>query len=452
MAKRNFRFFPKQFRTPPNTNGQVQGPIAGSLEELIAMVNLPLIYHSTVQFALRDFELPFSADDFDFFNDQTVINLFALNQLVPNQKIQYGPNMSSPTFTVDTPMAVTGFCVFTYGEPARGLVEGNQFGPQTAITHDPASPINLRADAASLAALVANGAGATWASPAHLEIGSPTWRFLWAWLQSHLMVLQCPHSAFDTVMRERLVDIGNCCSLMDYTGFGDAQASHLYWTRRVNERLTDIMHGAQEGGLPDEDRYGTPAGTDPGYFFPINSEQNGDTEISPNRTTGQDESYGTPRAYPAVETWFRLPYPMFLFDDTKIKLTFERDGDAVGARYFQRMLDEACLKLRQGPVPALDSLGAAGQTFPLSEPGEAPQVAGGHADFTQLPAGQMRLGLGMKGFYLRPQICGKIKDELKNIDAASFGKCVANGGTCGFPRKGNIETVEAGDLGEPRDR
>lgn len=439
--------------TLPKPHGMI-----GCVQDFYQLNALPLFYHPTVEAALRDCELPFSKSDYDFFNDNTSINLFALDENVNGRssKISRTPNLSAPTFTVDTPMAVTAICVYAYGESVGALVEGNQMGTQAAMqaaNKSPASPINLRASAATAANLLAGGVipGALSLAPAHLEFGHPAWRFIWAWLQSFNLVLECPKSSYETIIRERLVDIGNCCSLIDFSGFGNSQISHLPMVRRINERLASIMTDSDEGGLPEVAAYNTPAGTDPGYFYPINCEQNADGEITPNRTTGVDASYGRPQAVVQQEMWLRLPYPIILDTSTKIKMSFERDDNAAAAPYFERMLSEACMKNALNPA----FTNAGGDHFPIHEPGQVADNSGGFAAFTQVPGGQLRVGIGLKGFQLRDTVCGALKSDIDAIAKRAAGSTSAAGairafsqGTLGMP-KGGVEEVDAGYAGEP---
>lgn len=423
-----------------------------TISQLNAMLSLPLHLQSTVEFALKELELPLSREDRDFFTQQTEINLFGAFTATDRRrarKVSSSYNLAEPTLTVQTPMIVTSIAVFGYAEPHAMLVEGNNVGPQAAVEAlasggtgiVPASPINLRNQAGALDALVNGDASALGIgfSPAHLEIGGPTWNFLWAYLSAYRLTVNCPHSAFETVMRERLVDIGNCGSLVDFRGFGSSEASHLYWTRRVNERLHEIQN-AELAGLPAI--AGTTESADPGYFLPINAEQNADFEITPNRTTGVARSYGTAQASADVERWFRLPYAIALDENTKIKLLIEKDnsGDSMSV-YFDRMLDEACMKQNLGPIPAAPN----SLNFPIAEADKAADPVGGVAAFTQIPAGLVRIGLGLKGVYVRKDVCAAWKAEMQDKDFLSqVMRGEVNLG-CGV---GGVENVPAGHVGE----
>ncbi len=434
-----------------------------TVDELIECARLPLHAYPTVEFAVRNVELPLDSDDYDWITSNE-INLFGVDSFSPRGmagKISRGKNTIGPTFTVDTPVIVTGICVFAYGEPYSTVVEGNQFGPRVDIAgldNTPASPINLRSN--QLANLFEGGAAPsqnTWACPAQLDWGGPTWRFIWAFLNAFRLRFDCPNSAYDSIINERLVDIGNCCSLIDFSGLSDAKTPHTFITRRLNTRLAGIT---MPSTIQTYDN--SPAVTEPGYFVPINSEQNADGEITPNRMTAMDAAYGRPAALPAVESWYRLPFPMPLDTNTKIKLIMDKaEGDE---DYEQRMLDEGLMRSCASPIPGV------GPNFRLDETEHDADDDGGYAGFTNIPGGMMRLGLGLKGFQVREGVCHQWKRTLADkslmsqlLSSTGYAPAVANYagiGTCGAPEDhgdkiidsyfggGGIEEVPAGYVGD----
>lgn len=376
-----------------------------TVDELIACANLPLHVYPTVEVALRNIELPLNQDDYNWVtgNEIDLFGVDAFGDASAVRKIARGKNTTGPTFTMDTPTIVTGICVFAYGEPVSTVVEGNSFFPRATIAgldRTPASPINLRRD--QLANLFPGGnlpAGVT-ACPSQLDWGGPTWRFIWAFLNAFRLRFDCPNSAYDTIMNERLVDVGNCCSLVDFSGLSDARMPASFITRRMNARFANITMPTSDGTY---DSAG--AVTDPGAFIPINAEQNSDGEITPNRGVANEAAYGRPAALPAVETWYRLPFPMPLDTNTKIKLILDKaPGDE---DYFQRMIDEGVMRGCVGPVPGLD------QAFRIEENG-VEDDDGGYAGFTNIPGGMLRLGLGLKGFQVREGVCHQFKRAVNN--------------------------------------
>lgn len=398
-----------------------------TVDELIECAKLPMHAYPTVEFALRNIELPLSQTDYNWISSNE-INLFGIDSLMRDNaanRIARGKNTTGPTFTVDTPTVVTGICVFAYGEPYSTVVEGNQFYPRSAMDNAatiPASPINLRQS------LAADGVTPCWqkllpggvagnftgACPAQLDWGGSTWRFIWAFLNAFRLRFDCPNSAYDTIMNERLVDIGNCCSLIDFSGLSDAKTPHTFIARRLNAVMENIT-------LPTSPATSDGSGTvaEPGYFVPINAEQNADGEITPNRMTAMDAAYGRPAALPAVETWYRLPFPMPLDTNTKIKLILDKaEGDE---DYFTRMIDEGVMRSCAGPIPS-----ATGSHFRIDETDHDADDDGGYAGFTNIPGGMVRLGLGLKGFQVREGVCHQFKRALG--DKALLAQMLTGGG------------------------
>jgi len=187
-----------------------------------------------------------------------------------------------------------------------------------------------------------------------------------------------------------------------------------------------------------------PAVTAPGYFVPINSEQNADGEITPNRMVADDAAYGRPAALPAIETWYRLPFPMPLDTNTKIKLVMDKaEGDE---DYEQRMLDEGVMRGCVGPIPGLSG------NFPIDETDHDRDSDGGYGGFTNIPGGMMRLGLGLKGFQIREGVCHQWKRTLNDKSLMSqllsnqYAPAVANyaaTGTCGAPEDHGDKIIDS---------
>lgn len=441
---------------------------ADTVDEILALAQLPLHAYPTVECAIRNIELPLNEADYNWVTSNE-INLFGIDNFLGNlsrQTMTYGRNMSQPTLQVANPVVITGVCVYAYGEPFSTVVEGNNFGPRSAVQgldNLPASPINLRDSQKD--ALIP-GAEKTFDSeslttlcPSQLDWGGPTWRFIWAFLNAFRLRMECPHSSYENLINERLVDIGNCCSLVDFSGLSDARAPHNYITRRINARLAGIDLPTSMATFD-----GASAVTDPGYFVPINCEQNADGEISPNRMTAVEAAYGRPAAMPAVEAWYSLPFPMPLDPNTKIKMILEKaSGDEA---YETRMLDEGLMRQCEGPIPALPS-----GRFPIDEDAHDADPDGGYAGYTTIPGGQMRLGLGLKGFEVREGACLQWRRAIANkalLNQLMSGQYdadapLAGTGLCGAPgvdngekiidevlSKGRIENVpvDGGSVGE----
>lgn len=373
-----------------------------SVDELVRCAKMPLSAYPTTQAAMRNLEFPLDNIDYNELSANE-INLFSATQpQATSQRVAYSSNMSGPTFTVDNPFICTGVCVILQGEPVSTQIEGNQMGPRAvldALTTNPASPLNLRNVAALQAALFGNAAqlpDGFFGCPSVLDWGGSTWRFIWAVLQAWRLVFECPNSGFENIIDERLADIGNCCPHTNWQGFGDSDHPLMYLTRRMNARLNSMTQPTELASPAD----GYSPVAESGYFFPVNSEQNEAGEITPYHYLKEKAAYGCPFQTSQYEMWIRLPIPMPLDPNTKIKLTLNRRaGDE---DYWYRSLDEGILRRCVGPNPNSATVGC---NFPINEAEQAAQDAGGIACQTIIPGGQVRFGLGLKGFQVREGTC-----------------------------------------------
>jgi hypothetical protein len=416
------------------------------VNELFACLDSDATMVPTVEFTVRNFELPFSDDDIGFF-EQPEINLFATSQQVSrgaDNKYARSYNLTDQTLTFDQPFVLMGICVYAYGDGENMLVEGNQFGPQAVVDGAgglPASPMNLRNIPLALAALWPSGqqpAGAEYC-PSQLAWGNPTQQIVWAFLHAYRLQMRCPTSSYEILMDEALADIGNCCSQVEWNGVGSAKMAYIDKVRTVNERLKLL------GQLPD--------GSDPGYFLPINADQDEFGAIHPNRLYGDLGNYVAARSLPAVEQWYRLPFPMPFpaVPQPKIKITFKKaDGDQ---GYNARVLTEGTMDKCLSPIPS----GAC--KFPINEGDPLVRTAdGGLGCMTRIPAGRMRIGVGLKGFEVRQSVC----DDLAcMVSGKSYSQIKSDPNLRGLVGRSGIVSsqvqlppgmvqVPAGSVGEPR--
>jgi hypothetical protein len=239
-------------------------------------------------------------------------------------------------------------------------------------------------------------------SPAQIEHGGPLWRAIWAFMHAYRMEMRCPSSDYDLLMDEALSDIGNCCSQMSYDGFGTSGASHINIARDVNDRLAANVLPAT-GGFGGEN----------GFFVPWNCEQFNDGSIVPEVYTADPSAYGRPISMPAVEQWYRLPCPIPFpsIPQPKLKITLKKvDGDQ---DYSARLLQELQAFSDLNPVP-----GALTTHFPLND-GPIVGAQEGFGGMTRIPHGQLRIGLGLKGFEVRASVCD---DLMAMLAGKTFGE------------------------------
>lgn len=404
-----------------------------TVDELVRVARMPLSAFPTNQLALWNINFPLNNQDYQDLSGNE-INLFGANQnltnTVNNNRIAYSSNMSGPTITVDNPFIATGLCVVVQGEPMSVQIEGNQFGPKSYVAGlgNPASPLNLRNQTALLQALLGTAEDLPadfFACPSILDWGGPTWRFMWALMQAWRLVFQCPNSGFENIIDERLADIGNCCAHTSFQGFSNSDHPLMYLVRRINELLRTQTLPSSLTSPADAFQ----AFTESGYFFPLNAEQNSDGEISPYHYQKDSVSYGAPYMTTQCEKWIRLPIPMPLDSNTKIKLTMQRrKGDE---DYWYRSLDEAIMRRCAGPVPEIASC-----NFPIHETDQSADPDGGIACQTIIPAGQVRVILGLKGFQVREGTCHlwrRVLQDKELLMQLLQGEYTPNAGMCGSP-------------------
>jgi len=356
----------------------------------------------TVEFNVFNFNAPLDNDALAFFN-ASKINVFAANQgqvaqANANPLVSSSAGLSDPGMTFNNPFILLGLCVYAYGDPYALTISGNHFQTQAdfaAAGHLPASPMNLRTPLVPTLFDAAGATPPTDVSPSQIEHGGPIWRALWAFMHAYRLEMKCPGSDYEILMNESLADLGNCCSMTDWDGFGTSQASHIRVVRALNDRLATITLPAASGFA------------DNGFFVPWNSEQFADGAITPEVYTPDPAAYGRPISMPAVEQWYKLPCPIPFpsVPQPKLKITLTRENGDL--QYHTRMLEELTAIYDQNPVPG------AGITthFRLND---APIIGDqfGFGGLTRWPSGQFRVGIGLKGFEVHPTVCEQLTEAL----------------------------------------
>jgi hypothetical protein len=300
--------------------------------------------------------------------------------------------------------------VYAYGDPEGISLEGNQFSTANVTTfgHLPASPINPRNTAAMLNGLFGGVAQNNLSvCPAQVNWGQSSWKAIWAFMHAFRLKMHCPSSSYELLLDEALSDIGNCCSQTDWSGFGSAKDGHILYSRKINDRLHDAAVSVVDG-TPTALGINGSVLTDPGVFVPVNSEQFADGQITPQRYVADFANHGRPQALPAVEQWYRLPCPIPFpaIPQPKLKISLKRaDGDQ---GYYNRMLQEMAMQACLSPISGI------GQNFPINEAelDPNPVANGGYGGMTRIPGGQIRIGIGLKGFEVRPSVCEDLMSML----------------------------------------
>lgn len=369
---------------------------------------VPMILESA-----RNLVAPISRDDKDWLS-QSVINLFQRTPVSQDETYSQSSSLIDEGITFGNPFVALGCCIIAFTEPAHLTIKGNQFGSiehMEALNLLPASPIVLRNNATYINALftgAAHGDVDFWC-PSDLDVGGSVLEGIWAFMQAFSLVVECPGSTYKILMDEKLHTIGNCMAQMDYEGFGSSELPHIAYARMANNRLKELSTLDHPGLCTVDMENGdivNANGDDPGYFVPINSDQNADAEIVPYRYTPEDAAFGRVAASPSVLRWRKFPVPIpYVPEWNKIKITLQQrqTGDRP---YLRRALQQLSMKRCMGPVAALPGV------FRIDEEDHAADTTGGMAGFTHIPFGRLRLAVAILGFECGREVCEELDSRL----------------------------------------
>lgn len=399
------------------------------LESLPECLNAPSHTVPTVQYRLLNTSAPFDTRQNALFL-QEKINLFATNMSTNDQNgfdTATSDNLIADTFSLTTPFIMMGLCIYAYGEPHGFALDGNFYGTQKqveSLAAYPGSPLLLRTDANALAQLGLEVS----TNPrvliekfcqAQFDWGNPTWRAAWAFLHAYRIQVDCPNTASgEYIINEDLSDIGNCCSHAIPEGFGAGKTSWINYVRTVNARLRELQQ--QSIGNP---------GTD-GYFLPFNVDQNLvpaattlDYNVDPYRQPVDFAAYGRSFMTPTIEQWYRMGTPIPMDKDTKIRINMLRSPG--NNPYLERFLEEMNITDCVTPVPALDGK----NDVRLDELADHVTISHESPNFKKVPGGRFRIGIGLKGFFVKPSVCAELETACHSARDIRGGGCVT--GNCG---------------------
>lgn len=422
------------------------------MAELQECMKAPSHMVPTVEFTVYNMELPLCQADYNFFN-QPEINIFAgtavqnTTNAAPSRATSH--NLTDMTLTFDNPFILMGLCVYAYADPVGFVSPGNCFGPRAAVAAGPSagndmplSPDSFVADDAALSQMFNVAAGVlgplgitpNTCLPAMLDWGGPAWRLLWAFMHSYRLEMKCPMSSWSILMNEALSDIGNCCGQVEWGGFGNSEIDPYKYIGRVNNRMNTAATSPTV-----LDAAGNVLAADPGIFFPTNGvmalSAAGAISTQPQHQLARIASYGRPISTPTVEQWYRLPCPIPFpaVPQPKLKITLrQQDGDQ---GYLARLLQEG-LASHNTIMNGLASNYAA--VNPVAGLGFTRPV---HTDTVTVPGGQLRIGIGLKGFDVHPSVCEEMSGMIANM-----GQIGAGGLVCGPTDR---VSIPVGSFGNP---
>ena len=381
----------------------------------------------TIQSAIKTFELPLDQDDIDWLGDQvdpfeTDGNL-AIQSKRQNLSVSSGLQMNGVQFTTD--FLLMGVCLYMYVEQFQFGLDGNLFGPQQLVLD--ADGCLVSPDEARFSRQPAEVETASLLCPAQFDWGGPTLRGGLALMQAYRMVLECPSSPnVHELVNQRLTDMGNCCLHTDVSGFGTSLASEIYYIRRVNARLQQIQLN-NKIPAPIDDKTFAPGHSpmyhqlisDLGFFLPINAEVDASgSEVSPLRMRETISSYGALKPSSSMHKWYKMPVPRVIPAHNNIKISLKRDYG--GEAYYNRMLAEMMYMPCLNPVP-----GVSCDKFEISEDSYSGY---GSCCVAKIPGGQLRLGIGLKGYQLTPNLCSTITNLFDNMTEATAESLCGPGG------------------------
>ena len=324
-----------------------------------------------------------------------------------------------------TEFILDSICVKLHCEPQAMAIDGNQFFNQSQVTEVPTSPEEFNWDVP-----LSDG---TWLQHcnAQLEVGSPIWRAShWA-LQAYRMSLQCPSSPrIHEIMKQRLVDLGNCCLGTEYEGFGMTDASPRDFVNNTNRKLFSLTSSAQCPILPTDPSQGiscvsngiTAANQDLGYFVPFNARQKWNMDpASPyahryteaSRMKVAHSAFGSAVTSPGAFKWFRLAIPRVIGKDENIEISLTRSPQ--DAEFFQRMIRELSYQACSTMLPN-QTRGVVAITLGDG----ASYTSMTSANYVRIPAGLWRFGIALKGWLLDANLCGTVKQRMNSMSLTEW--------------------------------
>jgi len=385
------------------------------LDNLSECLSAPAHCVPTVEYRLVNFELPIDDRQYQFFNLQE-INLFVDDPLAEDQSdLVTSSNLQARGLSMNAPFVMMGICIYAYGEAHALALDGNWYQGQEALEAlavFPGSPTLLRSTATYLQRLGLPVDQV--ACQAQFDWGNPTWRAVWAFMHAYRIRVECPDtSTGEYLMDDTVADVGNCCSHALPEGFGDSKTNWIQYVRTVNDRLHEIQNGVGLPNVTNSDIPGVGSTADAGYFFPFNVEQgfsgaDGSTStVTPYRQPVDITAFGREYMNPTIEQWHRFACPIPLERESKIRIYFYKNNGS--APYLTRLLTELCMQRCIAPI--------ATNTNPITlfEDDENPTTeTQGYSTWTKIPGGRLRIGVGLKGFFVRPQVCADLVSLVKN--------------------------------------
>lgn len=357
-------------------------------------------YHCipTFEYRIANLTLPLGRSDVSLLQN-IPINLFVAdpNQQINNPKFAASNAVSQNSLEILGHFLLMGVCVYAVAEGMACSIEGNCAGDQDTVEADFASPTVLRNDPGYFAQLgLPEGVVP---EMAEVNYGNACWRMLENFMAGYNFKLYCPDNPNAQLLEEPVSEIGNCCSLNDWSGFSRTDHGVAYIERSVNDRLAAVVAaGDAPQGLNYDQRFRVLNALQ-GPAASINPFEPGD--LIPQRQMPVPAAFGRVRSNPSIAYWYKLPCAIPLEPGTLLRLEF--DSDAGHAEYVQEMIRVATMRL----LSAWE--GQTTDNFPINENGLIGTARGRKF---YIPHGRVRIGIGLKGFRVAQNVCSMMASQL----------------------------------------
>ena len=417
--------------------------------------------HPTAQTVIKDLVAPLTDGDCRFWLGQQgprgklqQIDI-AANMNQPSSANPFGAGEGETTYSfgldinslhVKQPMVIDSVCFVLRADLEGAGMDGNLFGDMTSAlaalsngqglpsTQTPWGNWAMIQAAQTLLAAVSR-------YPSQLDINRCAMRAARLAMECFQVSVNCPGAVHGRheILRERLMDVGNCAFGPIASGVGLHKRAWLNSVLRANKRMqvmatNGLFPSTQTAGLFDFEVPALTASsqlTDPsyGFFYPWNEVEARKSaamgaDIVPWQQPCIDESLAT-LTVPGARHWVKLPRPLVLDRDDNIDIKF--DVDQEDEHYRNHMLQNMCYQPPISMIRGLSTTQAAAKLLATS----GAYCAAMTQLFTRVPVGILRFGFLMKGYMVDCDECGSLKNFFRRCSDADFAamKCSKGRGT-----------------------
>jgi hypothetical protein len=358
------------------------------------------------------------------------------------------------------PMIVDSLCIVMRGELDFAELDGNIFGDMTHYLAALTAGVDLPSLQSRFQNFLEMGAYAGTVSryAAQLDINACCLRAARYFMEAFQVAIGCPTSPnVHEIVRQRLIEIGNCCFGPRPDGLGTSQRGWLEDVRRANERMhlmaqrglfptaaTAARINMELSGIANQDL------NDPLYGFfrswnasttISNTNASHIESIHQYQTKSVDEAHAA-LTVPGAQKWlrFRKPFVLDKDDNIDIKLSVDPQEEifrqlALQQLSYQTPISE--VKLNNAPL-------SAAQLAAVLSLQDGAYTANQSLLMARLPIGTLRFGILLKGVMLDCNVCSDIKQLYQRMTLDDFDKTPA-----GQARLSGLQRIisAGGDMG-----